>query len=67
MLHLSVLPVHRQFGRLLANLKYVIVDEGHSYKGERGQPFELMKGNCGEGAEVRVRVGTVPVCLGIVS
>ncbi|KAL4447650.1 hypothetical protein ABPG75_004869 [Micractinium tetrahymenae] len=36
MLHMSVLPVHQQFGRLLANLKYVVVDEGHAYKGVFG-------------------------------
>ena len=33
MLHMSILPVHGQFGRLMAGLKYVVVDEGHSYKG----------------------------------
>ena len=32
MLHCSVLPVHRQFGRFLANLRYVVVDEGHAYR-----------------------------------
>ncbi len=34
MLHMSILPVHGQFGRLMAGLKYVVVDEGHTYKGE---------------------------------
>lgn len=32
MLHQSILPVHRQFSTLLANLRYVIVDEGHAYR-----------------------------------
>ena len=32
MLHCSVLPVHRQFSRILAHLRYVIVDEGHAYR-----------------------------------
>lgn len=32
MLHQSILPVHRQFARLLSNLKYVVVDEGHAYR-----------------------------------
>ncbi len=32
MLHLSILPVHRSFSRILASLKYVVVDEGHAYK-----------------------------------
>lgn len=32
MLHQSILPLHKQFGPLLANLKYVVVDEGHAYR-----------------------------------
>ncbi|KAG7666576.1 hypothetical protein KSW81_000350 [Nannochloris sp. 'desiccata'] len=36
MLHLSVLPVHTHFSRILLNLKYVVVDEAHSYKGVFG-------------------------------
>ncbi|KAK9816796.1 hypothetical protein WJX72_005198 [[Myrmecia] bisecta] len=36
MLHLSILPVHRTFARILANLKYVVVDEGHAYRGVFG-------------------------------
>ena len=32
MLHQSILPVHRQFSRLLSNLRYVVVDEGHAYR-----------------------------------
>eukprot|EP00884_Botryococcus_braunii_P004307 jgi/Botrbrau1/13878/Bobra.0056s0110.1 len=36
MLHQSILPVHRQFARLLTNLKYVVVDEGHAYRGVFG-------------------------------
>ena len=32
MLHCSVLPVHRTFARLLSNLRYVVVDEGHAYR-----------------------------------
>jgi hypothetical protein len=32
MLHCSVLPVHRTFARLLAHLRYVVVDEGHAYR-----------------------------------
>lgn len=33
MLHVSVLPVHAQFASLLSGLRYVVVDEGHAYKG----------------------------------
>lgn len=36
MLHLSILPVHSQFARVLSNLKYVVVDEAHTYKGVFG-------------------------------
>lgn len=36
MLHMSILPMHQNFARLLAKLKYVIVDEGHAYKGVFG-------------------------------
>ena len=32
MLHQSILPVHRQFARILSNLRYVVVDEGHAYR-----------------------------------
>lgn len=32
MLHQSFLPVHRQFADFLANLRHVIVDEGHYYR-----------------------------------
>ena len=32
MLHRSVLPVHRQFSRILSRLCYVVVDEGHAYR-----------------------------------
>jgi DEAD/DEAH box helicase domain-containing protein len=36
MLHVSLLPVHATFERFLANLRYVVVDEGHMYKGAFG-------------------------------
>lgn len=36
MLHQSMLPVRAQFDRFLANLRYVVVDEGHMYKGAFG-------------------------------
>ena len=32
MLHQSILPVHGQFERLLRNLQFVVVDEGHAYR-----------------------------------
>ncbi|KAL3512411.1 hypothetical protein ACH5RR_025128 [Cinchona calisaya] len=36
MLHVSILPSHQQFRRILSNLRFVIVDEAHSYKGAFG-------------------------------
>nr|MBA2794627.1 DEAD/DEAH box helicase [Thermoleophilaceae bacterium] len=36
MLHLSVLPQHKAFGDLLANLAWVVVDEAHVYRGVFG-------------------------------
>ncbi|KAK9684448.1 hypothetical protein RND81_10G210900 [Saponaria officinalis] len=36
MLHLSILPFHGQFQRIIANLKFVIIDEAHVYKGAFG-------------------------------
>ncbi|CAD7696372.1 unnamed protein product [Ostreobium quekettii] len=36
MLHLSILPVHTQFARLLSRLRFVVIDEGHAYKGAFG-------------------------------
>lgn len=32
MLHCSVLPAHRSFGRLLAKLRLLVVDEAHAYR-----------------------------------
>ncbi|XP_071733919.1 uncharacterized protein [Rutidosis leptorrhynchoides] len=36
MLHMSILPFHNQFSRFLTNLRFVVVDEAHSYKGAFG-------------------------------
>ncbi|PNT74786.1 hypothetical protein BRADI_1g21914v3 [Brachypodium distachyon] len=36
MLHVSVLPCHAQFQRILSNLRYIVIDEAHSYKGAFG-------------------------------
>ncbi|XP_062116783.1 uncharacterized protein LOC133830748 isoform X3 [Humulus lupulus] len=36
MLHLSILPYHRQFQRILSNLRFIVVDEAHAYKGAFG-------------------------------
>ena len=36
MLHVSVLPSHKQWHRVLSSLKYVVVDEAHTYKGVFG-------------------------------
>ncbi|QHO16981.1 uncharacterized protein [Arachis hypogaea] len=36
MLHISILPHHRRFSRILSNLRFVIIDETHTYKGAFG-------------------------------
>ncbi|XP_015572042.2 uncharacterized ATP-dependent helicase YprA isoform X1 [Ricinus communis] len=36
MLHMSILPFHRQFSRILSNLRFVVIDEAHYYKGAFG-------------------------------
>ncbi|KNA22801.1 hypothetical protein SOVF_030700 [Spinacia oleracea] len=36
MLHMSILPFHGQFQRILSNLKFVVFDEAHAYKGAFG-------------------------------
>ncbi|XP_042476308.1 uncharacterized ATP-dependent helicase YprA [Macadamia integrifolia] len=36
MLHMSILPYHGQFQRILSNLRFVIIDEAHVYKGAFG-------------------------------
>ncbi|XP_010936422.1 uncharacterized protein [Elaeis guineensis] len=36
MLHMSILPYHGRFQRILSNLRYIVIDETHSYKGAFG-------------------------------
>ncbi|GMQ11009.1 hypothetical protein CsSME_00053793 [Camellia sinensis var. sinensis] len=36
MLHMSILPFHGQFRRILSNLRFVVIDEAHTYKGAFG-------------------------------
>ncbi|KAL9433387.1 hypothetical protein AB3S75_028256 [Citrus x aurantiifolia] len=36
MLHMSILPYHGQFSRILSNLRFVVIDEAHAYKGAFG-------------------------------
>ncbi|XP_050917729.1 uncharacterized protein LOC127133971 isoform X2 [Lathyrus oleraceus] len=36
MLHISILPHHRLFGRILSNLRFLVIDETHTYKGAFG-------------------------------
>ncbi|MBI2854424.1 MAG: DEAD/DEAH box helicase [Chloroflexi bacterium] len=36
MLHLGILPHHRSWARLFRNLKYVVIDEAHIYRGVFG-------------------------------
>ncbi|CAA0820868.1 Unknown protein [Striga hermonthica] len=36
MLHISILPFHGRFSRILSNLRFIIIDEAHYYKGTFG-------------------------------
>ncbi|XP_020548694.1 uncharacterized protein LOC105158042 isoform X2 [Sesamum indicum] len=36
MLHASILPFHGHFRRILSNLRFIVIDEAHSYKGTFG-------------------------------
>lgn len=36
MLHVSILPSHKQFEHFLSNLRYVVIDEAHAYRGAFG-------------------------------
>ncbi|KAL8492390.1 hypothetical protein ACS0TY_023834 [Phlomoides rotata] len=36
MLHVSILPFHGKFRRILSNLRFIVIDEAHSYKGAFG-------------------------------
>lgn len=42
MLHLSILPHHRQWTSLLASLAFVVVDEAHTYRGVLGAHMALV-------------------------
>ncbi|WP_125773057.1 DEAD/DEAH box helicase [Antribacter gilvus] len=41
-LHFALLPNHRRWARLLKGLRYVVVDEGHSYRGVFGAHVSLV-------------------------
>ncbi|GAA1718286.1 DEAD/DEAH box helicase [Isoptericola hypogeus] len=41
-LHFSLLPNHRRWTRLLRSLRYVVVDEGHAYRGVFGAHVSLV-------------------------
>ncbi|XP_027901799.1 uncharacterized protein LOC114162192 isoform X2 [Vigna unguiculata] len=42
MLHISILPHHQQFSRILSNLRFVVIDETHTYKGTFGSHTALI-------------------------
>ena len=42
MLHVGILPNHRSWSRLLRHLKYVVLDEAHSYRGVFGSHVALV-------------------------
>ncbi len=42
MLHLGILPNHQSWARLLRHLKYVVIDEAHTYRGVFGSHVALV-------------------------
>ncbi|XP_078430082.1 UBQ, helicase-c and DEAD-like helicase domain-containing protein isoform X2 [Wolffia australiana] len=42
MLHVSILPFHQQFKRILSNLRFIVIDEAHVYKGAFGSHTSLI-------------------------
>ncbi|MCL2679264.1 MAG: DEAD/DEAH box helicase [Dehalococcoidia bacterium] len=42
MLHVSILPNHRQWARLWKHLRYIVVDEAHAYRGVFGSHVALI-------------------------
>ncbi len=42
MLHIGILPNHHSWARLLRHLKYVVIDEAHSYRGVFGSHMALV-------------------------
>src|SRR5262249_37617987 len=42
MLHRTLLPDHQRWARLLANLRYVVLDEAHTYRGVFGTHVALI-------------------------
>lgn len=39
MLHLGILPFHTRWERFFSNLKYIVIDEAHTYRGVFGSHF----------------------------
>src|SRR5699024_8500467 len=42
MVHRGVLPNHQRWSRLLRNLRFVVIDESHSYRGVLGSAVALV-------------------------
>jgi len=42
MLHIGILPNHKSWSRLLQHLKYIVIDEAHSYRGVFGSHVALV-------------------------
>lgn len=42
MLHLAILPNHRRWSKYFKNLKYIVLDEAHQYKGVYGSHIALL-------------------------
>lgn len=61
MLHFGVLPNHAQWSSFLRRLRYVVVDEAHSYRGVFGAHVAILLRRL---RRVCRHYGAAPVCLG---
>lgn len=61
MLHFGILPNHAQWSRFLRRLKYVVVDEAHSYRGVFGSHVSMVLRRL---RRVCALYGTSPVFIG---
>jgi DEAD/DEAH box helicase domain-containing protein len=63
MVHSGILPHHPRWAKLFENLRYVIIDELHAYRGVSEATCATSCGGCGGSAALRVEPG-VPLLVG---
>ncbi len=64
MLHIGVLPHHDRWGDVLSNLRYVVVDEAHVYRGVFGSHVGNVLRRLRRAAAIYGAAAAVPPRLG---